>query len=435
MPHTLSRTSRGAVYSLWEEDEDYEFNPEIPDGCVLNLSTLTPVQQEFQAVIKSREFKRLIAVGTTRQAKTAGMDIGMVELSLYNIANNIGNNKYLLGGPTVGSIEANSADYINDVCKQFELTFKQSGNHWYINDVIDFRIAGGEKRGSHRPIRGDTLHSAFIDEFYLCDSVYIYTVWTRLSFDDSLLMMASNHDEPYHPLRDRYVNYANESSYLVEIKGRVNSYHSKTQWEEMVNDPYQDHMYKRMIKGEYAAAGGLVIPIEPFMVYSDPNPPNEGIPVCDGGTAGTTAATLWVPAPHGHNIVDEYDWDAHDRGRISDGQHADNLLLRWRFNTAVVDPNAVGLQTALQDRGVHVIPAHANHRDTVQSTNNALRRGFIRINEATCRITLGQCAHITFKEFSDEWEKAYDHEFDTVRYGGHHFYPFRRGGIYGASSY
>ena len=400
--------------------------------ATLDPINLTPGQQEVMDLVGDKNYNRIVWVAPVRRGKTAGCAMFMVETGLYNLVYGYGNHQYILGGVTAPSVERNMGDYFDQYCGKLGLKFKMSINTWTIGDptIMTFHVFGGEKANAYRPVNGVTAHTAFVDEATLVHKDFISTVEERCSFEDSKLLLGMNAADPYHWIRTEVMggDETPEKTYVVQNVFE-NQHFSDERWEDLKSRENVGHLFKRNMENVWASAAGLVFPIEPETMVcklTREETPKTGIVSADGGTGGTTAALLWKD----NVIVDEYVWDVKKHGLVSDATHAQNLKNKWKFTTAIVDPAASGLKTALMDAGYDVRNAKNDIDKGIQTTVNALHEGRFKINETLCKVLLGQCSAYVYNETTGKPVKLNDHAPDAMRYGAMDLYPMRTGGIY-----
>ena len=249
------------------------------------------------------------------------------------------------------------------------------------------------------------------------------------------LILTTNADNPYHPLKVKYVDRGPSNVRLLTSQWRENPHFSAeaaTQLEdELRHTPY---LYRRLILNEWASSAGLVFEIDPRTMVRHTDHEKRGIVVIDPGVTGVTAALLFVKVSYGWHVAGEY---LHDRvvgGQLSDDQHLDRILgLGWAPTGFVLDPVTGGnYQAIIRRRGWRAELAELDVQDGIVATTNALYSGRLTIEPSLIDL-LQSVAVYAMNPLTDKPDKGSgpSHLPDCLRYGGRHLFPFSRGWVGG----
>ena len=399
---------------------------------LLDLVDLTPGQRVALDAIHFGSQKTIVWVGSIRSGKTSGLMMGLVELCLKNKVLGEGNNEYILAGPTLGGIRRITRAYVSDVCQQYGLAFRDVGGdapHYQIGQVAKIHLSGADKASSYARIAGMTVHSAVIDEATLCHEDFLETVFQRCSFDSSLVMMGTNADSPFHPVKTKYIDEADEDTLIIESTFYENQHYSDVRRRVLEKQNTTGHIYRRNILNQWTPASGLVMPVSQEMVVAR-DPTQFGDVGFDLGIEGTTVALLVAPQGNGWHVSDEYYHVGRRDGVLTDEEHLQRITSRWAVGQWVIDPSAVSFRAVARRNGQMVYNGQNDVIPGIQVVNNLLQGGRLTI-DPRCRNLLGEMAAYAWNTVTDKPIKKQDHGPDALRYLAMHVAPPGAAMIYG----
>ena len=178
--------------------------------------------------------------------------------------------------------------------------------------------------------------------------------------------------------------------------------------------------YARAIGNRWQADEGAIIPLLPSHMDDktrDPSSMKAGDVYMDPGTAGTTAALLFVRTDYGHLVADEYYHDGQRVGRLTDEEHLTRIRKKWNVRRLTIDPAAASMKTQAARMGMN--PQNANNRFEagVQSANNALHAGTVRVYPKCVNLISEAGAYVWNESEKAPVPTAPDHLMDCLRYG------------------
>ena len=401
---------------------------------MLDLLNPTPTQRKIESELLFGT-RDVCCVGTARAGKGVAVVKAMVLRSQMHKELGIGSGDYLLIAQSVGAIHRNSKAYFADVCRQLRIPFRTRGTpdpHFDVGGA-KFYTFGGANADAPSKMQGVTAMDCWIDEAtFVREDVYEASTY-RLSFTDSRVVLTSNAGSPFSWVKTTFVDTPSDSVLALEAFADENFHYSQERWGYIKrNNAPTSAMYKRMVQNVWAPNGGLIYPIDLTHVVDEPFEP-YGRVFLDAGTAGVTAALLYVPRGDGWLVADEYYHDANKEGQLTDEQHVEAILKKgWQSLSWDVDPAAASFKAQLRRMGYPVRNALNDVLEGIQCGLNALFAGLLFINRWRCPQTLRELAGLIWNPMTDKPQEGLpDHAADTFRYGNRRLFPPRAGVVFG----
>ena len=399
------------------------------DAPLVRLDALNPSQNRILSLAKDSSL--IVWSGAVRSGKGVGTAVWLASLALARFAETARPANFICAGATVGSFLANNEEYIHDICAQagVESRFATQPTHRIVlalngARIASLRVYGGGNARSHFSLRGLTAHSAWIDEATLCHENFVRTAIQRCSFADSRVVLTTNAGTPTHYIKRDYID--TRSAILLETDFHENIHYSAERRSEMLALNPHTADYARAIQNRWAADEGAIIPILPEHCDDatyEPSSLKGGEVYLDPGTAGTTAALLLVPTAYGWLVADEYYHDGARVGRLTDEEHLRRISARWAVRRLTIDPAAASMRAQATRMGMFNAMAKNEFEAGVQSANNALHAGRVRIR-SSCRNLLSESGgYIWNAGGTAPIVGAPDHLMDCLRYACHDKYP------------
>ena len=411
---------------------------------MLDLLNPTPTQKliERELLFGTRD---VCCIGTARAGKGVAAVKGMVLRSQMHKEMGIGSGDYMLVAQTAKAIHVNSGAYFQDVCRQLGYAFKKVTTpfeHYLVNGAR-FLLYGGGNSGDDGRFQGATIMDAWIDEATRVREDVYEAVTYRLSFADSRIVLTSNAGSPFSWVKTTFVDVPSDPELAkereknllsLEVFADENFHYSQERWGYIKrNNAPTSAMYKRMVQNVWAANGGVIYPIDLTHVVDEPFE-LTGRVFSDAGTAGITAALLYVPrGPDGWLVADEYYHDASKEGQLTDDQHVDRILARgWIPISWDGDPAGASFLAVLRRRGIPTRRALNDVLEGIQCGLNALFGGLLKINRWRCPELLRELAGLIWNPMTDKPQEGLpDHAADTFKYGNRRLFPPRAGVVFG----
>lgn len=396
----------------------------------LKADELNPSQHAIISV--ARDNPLTVWAGAIRSGKGVGTARWLIRQAMRASAIHGRHLNHIVAGTTVASFLSNNEDYIRDIAEaaglEFTYTTKRGRQRIILSyDDVEFaqlHVLGGGTARSHFSLRGLTAHSAWIDEATLVHEDFTRTVIQRCSFDDSRVVLTTNAGVPTHYIKRDYMDTG--AAALLETDFMENRHYSDTRREEMLKLNPHTSDYARSIRNQWTADEGAIIPILPEHLDHASYPASHlltGDVVMDPGTAGITAALLFVPTKYGHLVADEYYYDGQRQPRLDDRTHIVNIARKWRIRRLLIDPAAAGMKQAASALGFMPINANNRFEAGVQSANNALYAGMVKIRP-NCRNLIAESGGYVWNPAQRApVPTAPDHLMDCLRYGIIDLYP------------
>ena len=391
----------------------------------INPEKLTPEQSRVRGAAYFNRADVIFWTGAKRSGKTVGSLLALVSLAMKGWvgadAFTPARHNYIIGGVSVGAVKRNMQETLENICEAYDLSLKDMGGadpHWLIGGISRFYYFGGETIRAYRRVRGLTAHSALIDEATLCHEDFISEVNTRLSFPDSLLILATNKDSPNHPLRTRF-DGMNDRVLKIESSFWDNPFFSDERREAVIAS-YPDKNsadYKRDILNEWCPREGVVFPIVQDMLTDDTGGSSRPVIAVDPGVGNTTGALRFDLLNGRWVVTNEYYYHSGALPNLTEEEHMNRIAAKFGIKPGypiIVDSAASGFKAVADRLGFVPLNAKKDILPGVRATNNALTSGGLQINRACGNLLSELDAYIWA---GDKPIKLNDHLCDCLRYG------------------
>lgn len=389
----------------------------------------TPKQRELLRTWQRGKLKRInILEGSVRSGKTW---ISLVLWAFWVATMPRGGN-YLMVAKTLTSLRRNCLDLLQDLvgARYFSYSLSKKEGHLFGRLIY---LEGVNDARSESKIRGMTLQGAYCDELTLFTEDFFSMLLSRLSCAGAKLVATTNPDNPYHWLKENYINRAGEidlfsKRFLIEDNTFLDPEYVRN-----LEAEYTGVFYDRFILGLWVVAQGLIYPMfsDAENVYDDVDRPPQLVSyakrLCgiDSGIENPTVyldcywdgETLWVDREY-------YHFGKKDRDKKAESDYADDFEKffsdRPLLSTIVIDPAAAGLKAELAKRGYITNDADNSVVPGIQLVATMFKKRKIRVHKR-CTSFIKElhtyawddksCAH------GDERPiKQADHACDALRY-------------------
>lgn len=306
---------------------------------------------------------------------------------------------YLMSAKSITTLKRNCLLPLQELVGESNFRFSTSakegwlfGRHIILEGANDIRSEG--------KIRGVTLQGAYCDELTQQPEDFFTMLLSRLSVEGAKLFGTTNPDTPFHWLKVKYLDRADELD-LLGVKFLIDDNTTlPREYVENIKKEYTGVFYERFILGRWTVAEGMIYPeykkaiAEPPETTPEQDRDAEYVLSIDYGTENAFAALLWRRYGKTWYAIREYYYSGRERGiPKTDEQYAQDLdrLLQdirpgERLKT-IVDPSAASFITLLRQRrnsdGVtpryKVIPADNAVVDGIRETATAMQQGLIKI--------------------------------------------------------
>ena len=385
-----------------------------------DLANRTPGQTKLLRLLTGDD-RLIIWIGAVRSGKSTGAAEAMLRIAIENKIRGLGNGQYIVAGQTTSSFFRNCEKYLREFSHMAGLSFRSIGGSmqgYVIDGDMQFYLFGGNNKRSYLPVRGVTVHSAWIDEATLCDELFFETVLERCSFDTSKIILTSNSGRPTHWLKTNYLDTGMAHVATITSTFDENQHFSREAAQWMLSRPSHTANYRRAMLNEWVADDNLVIPIPAEAIDFSKDAPTHGNVYLDPGTAGVTAALLFTPIARKQWLVSgEYYHDGRERRRLTDDQHLDRVYSQWRPLQLAIDPAGASMRQAAIRKGY--MPRRAkNERDAgIQTTNHVLQTGQLMVHHSLGNL-FAEADSYVWNERGTQTIGA-DHLMDCLRYGAY----------------
>ena len=308
-----------------------------------------------------------------------------------------------------------------------------------------FDIRGGSKENDEQRIRGATYIYHYCDELTLHKRNFIDMSVTRLSLPYSKAIYTTNPSSPKHWVKDKILD---SKSFFKQKDGESLYLHLHFELDDnpALTESYKQGLlaiyppgslfYKRMIKGLWVAAEGIIYNLfseDRFVIDNTPSPEEyeDIIVAIDYGITAPTCFLLIGKKEDRFYIFDEYFYDSTKTFiQKTDSQYENDLSGFLMQNNLTKDKVEIIRDRAPIASSFNVLLSQLGY--SLQNTNNDVLLGIRKVTEcyAKDRILINKkCKNLIAEIFSYGWNpkatergldeplKENDHCVDAKRYG------------------
>ncbi|HDR3487789.1 TPA: PBSX family phage terminase large subunit [Bacillus pacificus] len=380
-----------------------------------------------------KNYDGIICDGSIRAGKTVSMALSYVMWAMESFeGENFG-----MCGKTIGSHRRNVITPLKKMLKSRGYKVKDHRSENMLTITKDsvtnfFYIFGGKDESSQDLIQGITAAGMFFDEVALMVQSFVNQATGRLSVTGSKMWFNCNPAGPYHWFKEKWLDQKKEKN-LLHLKFSMDdnlSLDEKTK--RRYHRMYSGVFYRRYIKGEWAAASGLIFDMFDEKVHKVESIDRNYVEYyvsCDYGTQNAMAYGLWGKCieEDGKEVwykIKEYHYSGRDTEKQKTDQEYyedyEEFVGDLPIKGTVVDPSAASFIAVLMRNKRKVYKARNNVKEGIGNVGIALNTGRTYFND---------CCVETFKEFASYiWDekaiqrgedkplKENDHHMDETRY-------------------
>ena len=370
-------------------------------------------------------------VGSVRAGKTLGSSLRWVHFTQRGP-----DGPLAMIGKTERTIRRNVVEPLVDLCPPGLI--KEVYGDGYI-EIQGRRIylVGANDAKAESKIRGWTLAGAYGDEVTTWPEGFLEMLLTRLSIDDAQFFGTTNPDGPFHPVKLKYIDKADELDMKVfqmtldDNPGLSEKYKADVIAEMKAAGPMY---YQRYILGLWVAAEGAIYGLEPDGPYVIEKVP-EDVSIIDALVCidyGTTNPTVFLYLGLGDDdkvyVLDEWRHDPEDDLQRKTDAEFSAAFREWVVTLpywdvpVVIDPSAASFITQMYREGIGGIRKANNAvTDGIRLTSTLLGEDRIRILKHCDGLIREMSSYVWDAKAAEKGEdkpvKKNDHGPDALRYG------------------
>jgi len=365
--------------------------------------------------------------GSVRSGKTVASVIRWLDFVARGPEGNL-----LMVGKTERTLKRNVLDLIAEIVGEDSFRLVQGSGECHIFGRRIY-LAGANDERSETKIRGLTLAGAYGDELSTWPESFFNMLLSRLSVEGARLFGSTNPDNPFHWLKENYLDREGELDLRAFHFGIDDNPALSPDFVQALKAEYSGVWHQRFIEGQWVLAEGLVYSMfdrQAHVVKELPKMRETWIGV-DYGTSNPTAFLLVGLGVDGRlYVMDEYYHAGTDMsGSKTDSEYSRDMetwlgehLPRWIF----VDPSAKSFRTQLY-RDRKRCPVFGN----VAKADNEVLDGIRKVSSllGVRRLLVHERCVNTIKEFGlyswdaraqekgqDKPLPGSDHAMDALRY-------------------
>lgn len=374
---------------------------------------------------------RIVLPGPVQSGKSLSGIHGFCEWIVARRRRLGGRRRVIVASHSANQLHAALIDPISDWCEDRGLHLHTHRGRWAIrtertapeSTIIELLPVIGQRSGDEGRAKSYTVDGAICDECTEMPEAVLDAIEDRCSKPDAKLVMLTNPDGPEHWFRKKWILEADRDPRVALFEF---SLHDNPilgpRYIERLRKRYTGAMYDRMVEGIWAASHGLIWPHFADAVIPHPAEPPDGWTYTVGGDWGGASVThlvLVAREPDRDVVVDEFRWDAVERGQLAANAVAKRAAIwlgRRRPARVAIDPSAPGFITALgrQLPRVPVVGADSAY-EGLDYVADRLETGRLQIS-AECTETIAEGVMYKWRDDERKPVKVDDHSCDSVRY-------------------
>lgn len=392
------------------------------------FDNFSPKQKDVIAFGNNETSDIILCDGAIRSGKTISVIIGFL---LWVIKFTDGKTKdlnFIIAGKTVGSCVRNVIQPMRIVLDWLGYEYNYVINKNVIKmGKITFYIFEGFNESSFEKVQGLTASGCLLDEVALMPQNFVEQCISRCSVKNSKIWLTCNPSNPFHFIKQEYINKAEQKNIKYLHFTMDDNYHLPEKIKQRYKRMYKGVFYSRYILGEWKVAEGLIYPNfqDSHIVRPQGFDFERYYVSIDYGVFNPMVFLLWGKYKNKWYCIKEY----FHSGRETNRQKSDleyyndleNFLGDIFPQSIIVDPSASSFITLIRkNRKYRVINAKNDVMEGLANTSNALDNKDILFYDSL---------ENTIEEFyTYQWDikasengedrplKESDHTMDSIRY-------------------
>lgn len=368
-------------------------------------------------------YEALICDGAVRSGKTTVMALSFALWAMERFDGK----DFALCGRTIGAVRRNIVEPMKGLLGSlYAFKEKRGENCFFLSDggrQNRFYLFGGRDENSAGLIQGMTLGGVLMDETVLMPRSFVEQALARCSEPDAKFWFNCNPQGPGHWFYQEWIKKAGEKGALRLHFTMADNPSLTPAVRARYEKLYSGIFYDRYIKGEWAAAEGLVYPMfDPAKHVLQALPPCSRYWIsCDYGTLNPMSMGLWGEAAGKWVRLREYYHDGRVQGQKTDEEYyaalsalADGLPVK----SVVVDPSAASFIQCIRRHGQFLVkPAKNAVLPGIRQVAGLLGEGKLLFS-AECVNTLREFSEYVWEDggLREQPKKEHDHAMDEIRY-------------------
>ena len=386
----------------------------------------------------------IIADGSIRAGKSAGMGVGFTEWSMTNH----NDRDFIMAGKTMGGFTRNILSWllpylrkngfkVNEVrIPQYVITISKYGNK------NRFHVFSGKDERSQDFVQGMTAAGAFFDEVALMPQSFVNQCMGRCSVEGAKLWFNCNPGGPSHWFKRDILDNANDLNLLHLHFTMVDNPSLSKERIEFYERLYPKNgvFYKRYIQGLWVQAEGAVFDMMRDDTYytewprKSLNEPRHFIGI-DYGTQNACVFIHMMDDGRGLWVEREYYYSGKKKGvQKTNSEYIDDFRKFTEginIEAVVIDPSAAAFKLELKRAGYRVKDANNEVVDGIRVVSEYLNAGVLRINAKNCpNVKVEMEGYVWNDKKTEKGDEApvkeNDHTIDALRYLIYTLYRKRR---------
>lgn len=380
----------------------------------------TPKQREFMNLWQQDKLKRLnLLEGSVSSGKT------WVSLVLWAFwAGTMPQDKpYLMCGKSLTTLKHNCLILLQELVGKSNFTFSISAKEGYLFGRQVF-LEGANDARSESKIRGMTLQGAYCDELTQFPEDFFAMLLSRLRLPGAKLIATSNPDSPWHWLKAKYIDRANELDFLDVFFTLEDNTTLPEEYVENIKKEYTGVFYDRFILGRWTKAEGLVYPFfsKEKHTINDQGGAGRYFVSIDYGTSNPCVFALWRLHQGKAVMVKEYYYASREEHeQKTDDEYYNDLrdfVGNLTIEQVILDPSAASFKTTIRKHGKFFVRDAKNDvLDGIRFTSAMIKGGYL-LFDRSCENTIKEFGAYAWddKKHEDAVIKENDHSMDQMRY-------------------
>lgn len=371
----------------------------------------------------------ILCDGAIRSGKTISVIVGFLLWILKFQEGKTKDLNFIIAGKTIGSVLRNIVDPMRIVLDWLGINYEHNINRCMITfGRVKIYMFEGFNEKSQDKVQGLTASGCLLDEVALMPQTFVEQCIARCSVNGSKIWMTCNPSNPFHFIKQEYINKAEDKNIFYLHFTMDDNYHLSEKVKNRYKALYVGVFYARYVLGLWKVAEGLIYPQfkDKHIVSTFEREYERYYVSIDYGIYNPMVYLLWGKYKGKWYCIKEYYHSGRETNKPkSDIEYYEDLEKfigeEKKIKSIIIDPTASSfIMLIRKKRKYKVIFADNNIMRGIANVSSCLDEDLLKFNDCLDRI---------FDEFytyawddkasergEDEPKKESDHAMDSMRY-------------------
>src|SRR5690625_4247106 len=251
-----------------------------------------------------KDHDMIICDGSIRSGKTVSMIDGFITWATATFEHQT----FILAGRSMGALKRNVLDPMFQILSGKGIDYYYHRSEHYINiGTNTFYCFGANNEASQDTLQGLTAAGAYADEVALFPKSFVDQMIGRCSVEDSKIWMNCNPENPFHHIKEEFIDKAEEKRILHIHFTLDDNLSLSEKVKERYKRMFSGVFYQRYILGQWVRAKGIIFDMfneDKHTVNELPKMRQRWVTVDYGTTNPTVFLLLGLGADYNVYVID-----------------------------------------------------------------------------------------------------------------------------------